>query len=136
LPDLSSAACVKQAVLQAPSVSYSTGPSGVALIKMFEACGILPSLQDRLLQAPAGVPVGELVAQGQAALGFQQLSELIHVPGITIAGPLPPEIQINTTFCGGIGALSTQVQAAQELLSFMSSTDADDAKRRQGMTPA
>lgn len=136
LPDLSSAACVKQAVLQAPSVSYSTGPSGVALIKMFEAWGILPILQGRLLQAPAGVPVGELVAQGQAALGFQQLSELIHVPGITIAGPLPPEIQINTTFCGGIGALSTQVQAAQELLSFMSSTDADDAKRRQGMTPA
>lgn len=134
-PDLSSQAAVKQAVLQAPSVSYSTGPSGVALLKMFEAWGILPVIQDRLLQAPAGVPVGALVAQGKAALGFQQLSELIHVQGITIVGPLPDEIQINTTFSGGVGAHSTQAQAAQALLTFLSSADADDAKRRQGMTP-
>jgi len=136
LPDLSSTQTVKQAVLQAPSVSYSTGPSGVALLKMFEAWGILPALQDRLKQAPAGVPVGTLVAQGQAALGFQQLSELIHVPGITIAGPLPDEIQINTTFSGGVGAHSAQQAVVRELLRFMSSPDADDAKRRQGMTPA
>jgi molybdate transport system substrate-binding protein len=136
LPDLSSAASVKQAVLQAPSVSYSTGPSGVALLKMFEAWGILPAIQDRLKQAPAGVPVGALVAQGQAALGFQQLSELIHVPGITIAGPLPDEIQINTTFSGAIGVHSAQVQAVRELLNFLASTEADEAKRRQGMSPA
>lgn len=135
LPDLSSQASVKQAVLQAASVSYSTGPSGVALLNMFEAWGILPALQDRLLQAPAGVPVGVLVAQGKAALGFQQLSELIHVQGITIAGALPDEIQINTTFSGGIGTHSTQAQAAQVLLNFMSSKDADDAKHRQGMRP-
>lgn len=135
LPDLSSQASVKEAVLQAPSVSYSTGPSGVALLKMFEAWGILPAVQDRLLQAPAGVPVGALVAQGKAALGFQQLSELIHVQGITIAGPLPDEIQINTTFSGGIGTQSTQAQAAQELLAFLASKEAQDAKRRQGMTP-
>lgn len=135
LPDLSSQASVKQAVLQAASVSYSTGPSGVALLNMFEAWGILPALQDRLLQAPAGVPVGALVAQGKAALGFQQLSELIHVQGITIAGALPDEIQINTTFSGGIGMHSTQSQAAQALLNFMSSKDADDAKHRQGMSP-
>lgn len=135
LPDLSSQASVKQAVLQAASVSYSTGPSGVALLKMFEAWGILPAVQDRLLQAPAGVPVGALVAQGKAALGFQQLSELIHVQGITIAGPLPDEIQINTTFSGGIGTHSTRAQAAQELLTFLSSKEAQDAKRRQGMTP-
>ncbi len=135
-PDLSSRAAVERAVLQAPSVSYSTGPSGVALVKMFEAWGILPAIQDRLLQAPAGVPVGALVAQGKAALGFQQLSELIHVQGITIAGPLPDEIQINTTFSGGIGAHCTQVQAAQALLNFMSSKEADDAKHRQGMRPA
>jgi molybdate transport system substrate-binding protein len=134
-PDLSSAASVKQAVLQAPSVSYSTGPSGVALLKMFEAWGILPAIQDRLKQAPAGVPVGALVAQGQAALGFQQLSELIHVPGITIAGPLPDEIQINTTFSGAIGVHSAQVQAVRELLNFLTSTEADAAKRRQGMSP-
>ena len=135
LPDLRSAESVKQAVLHAPSVSYSTGPSGVALLKMFETWGIVPAMQDRLKQAPAGVPVGTLVAQGQAALGFQQLSELIHVLGITIAGPLPDEIQINTTFSGAIGAYSTQQAAVSELLRFMSSRQADEAKRRQGMTP-
>jgi molybdate transport system substrate-binding protein len=103
---------------------------------MFEAWGILPAIQDRLKQAPAGVPVGALVAQGQAALGFQQLSELIHVPGITIAGPLPDEIQINTTFSGAIGAHSAQVQTVRDLLNFLASTEADEAKRRQGMSPA
>lgn len=140
LPDIGSKDAVKQAVLAARSVSFSTGPSGVALAALFERWGIADEIKPRLVQAPPGVPVGTLVARGEVALGFQQLSELLHVPGITIAGPLPPEIQITTTFSAGlpVGLVpgSAQAQQVQALLAYMTSPQAAEAKRRQGMAPA
>ena len=136
LPDLSSEDAVRRAVLAARSVSVSTGPSGVALNKLFERWGIADEIAARMVQAPPGVPVGSLVAEGRVELGFQQLSELLHVPGIAIAGPLPPAIQITTTFSAGIGVQSQQAGAARELLAYMASPAAADAKRRQGMDPA
>ena len=81
------------------------------------------------------MPVGALVARGEVALGFQQLSELLHVPGIAIAGPLPAAIQITTTFSAGVGAQSPQAEAARALLAYLASPQAADAKRRQGMAP-
>lgn len=74
-------------------------------------------------------------ARGEVALGFQQLSELLHVPGIAIAGPLPAAIQITTTFSAGVGAQSPQAEAARALLAYLASPQAADAKRRQGMAP-
>lgn len=136
LPDLSSEDAVRRAVLAARSVSVSTGPSGVALNKLFERWGIAEDIAPRMVQAPPGVPVGSLVAEGRVELGFQQLSELLHVQGIAIAGPLPPAIQITTTFSAGIGVQSQQAGAARELLAYMASPAAADAKRRQGMDPA
>ncbi len=136
LPDLSSEDAVRRAVLAARSLSYSTGPSGVALARLFERWGIAEAIAPRMVQAPPGVPVGSLVADGRVELGFQQLSELLHVPGIAIAGPLPPAIQITTTFSAGIGVQSQQAGAARELLAYMASPAAADAKRRQGMDPA
>jgi molybdate transport system substrate-binding protein len=136
LPDISSEDAVRQAVLAARSISYSTGPSGVALAQLFERWGIASEIASCMVQAPPGVPVGSLVAQGEVELGFQQLSELLHVQGIAIVGPLPPAIQITTTFSSGIGALSQQADAARELLAYMASPQAADAKRKQGMTPA
>ncbi|WP_296694580.1 substrate-binding domain-containing protein [Rhodoferax sp.] len=135
-PDIASENAVRQAVLAARSISYSTGPSGVALVKLFERWGIADLIRERIVQAPPGVPVGALVARGEVELGFQQLSELIHVPGITLVGSLPPEIQITTTFSAGIGSGSTQAAAAHDLLEFMASAQAAEAKRRQGMEPA
>ena len=88
------------------------------------------------MTAPPGVPVGSLVANGEVELGFQQLSELMHLPGIDVLGALPQEVQIVTTFSGGVCAASSQPQAARDLLAFMASSVADDAKRRQGMEPA
>ena len=79
---------MRRAVLAARSLSYSTGPSGVAP-RLFERWGIAQRNCARIVQAPPGVPVGTLVARGEVELGFQQLSELLHVPGITLAGPLP-----------------------------------------------
>ena len=136
VPDIGSEDAVRAAVLAAPSISYSTGPSGVALAKLFERWGIAQEIAPRIVQAPPGVPVGTLVARGEVALGFQQLSELLHVPGITLVGPLPAAIQITTTFSAGVGAAAAQPSAAQALLAFMASPQAADAKRRQGMDPA
>ncbi len=135
-PDLSSEDAVRAAVLAAPTLGYSTGPSGVALVKLFERWGIAESVQSRIVQAPPGVPVGALVARGEVALGFQQLSELIHVEGIAIVGPLPPAIQITTTFSAGVGSQSTQAEAVRALLAFMASPQAAAAKQREGMQPA
>lgn len=135
-PDIGSEDAVRQAVLAARTISYSTGPSGVALAALFERWGLADTVRDRIVQAPPGVPVGTLVARGEVELGFQQLSELLHVQGITVLGPLPPEIQITTTFSAGVCATATQPEAARALIAFMASSEAADAKRRQGMEPA
>jgi molybdate transport system substrate-binding protein len=131
LPDIGSEDAVRSAVLAARSISYSTGPSGVALAKLFERWGIADQVAGRMVQAPPGVPVGSLVE-----LGFQQLSELLHVEGITIVGPLPPAIQITTIFSSGVAASSQQPEAAKALLDFFASPAAAEAKQRQGMDPA
>lgn len=135
-PDVSTEEALKRAVLAASTVGYSTGPSGVALVKLFERWGIAPELKGRLVQAPPGIPVGALVARGEVALGFQQLSELIHLQGITLVGPMPAAVQITTTFSGGICASSSRVEDVRAMLAFMASPDADAAKRRNGMEPA
>ena len=139
LPDIASEVAVKRAVLAAKSISYSTGPSGVALAKLFERWGIAEDIKHRTVQAPPGVPVGVLVASGEVALGFQQLSELLHVVGITIVGPLPTEIQITTTFSASLPVRrnmeSARVAAVRALLDFMASPEADAAKHCQGMEP-
>ena len=135
-PALHSEDAVRQAVLAASSIAYSTGPSGVQLCRLFDRWGITAQLQGRLRQAPPGVPVATLVARGEAALGFQQLSELLHADGISVVGPLPPAIQINTTFAAGLCSASTQAPAVQQLLTFLQSAAAAAVYLRHGMTPA
>jgi molybdate transport system substrate-binding protein len=135
-PDIGSEEAVKQAVLAARSVSYSTGPSGVHLAGLFQRWGIADQVAARTVQAPPGVPVGRLVARGEAELGFQQLSELMHLDGIAVLGPLPPALQIVTTFSAGIAATSTRPDAVRALLAFLASPAAAEAKRRHGMDPA
>lgn len=136
VPDISTESAVKQAVLAAPSISYSTGPSGVYLVRLFERWGIHAQIQPRIVQAPPGVPVGSLVARGDVALGFQQLSELMHLPGIVVVGPMPPEIQSITTFAGAVSTSSQHIPAARELLGQMVAPQAAETIRRQGMEPA
>ena len=135
-PDIGSEAAMKQAVLAAPTIGYSTGPSGVALMQLFKRWGIADAVRERTVQSPPGVPVGTLVARGEVAMGFQQLSELMHLEGIDIVGPLPDPIQIKTTFSGAVCAASQQPDAARELLDFMASPHAAETKRRHGMQPA
>ena len=135
-PDIGSEAAVRDAVLHARSVGYSTGPSGAYLIRLFERWGIADTLAPRLVQAPPGTPVGALVARGDVALGFQQLSELMHEDGIEVIGPLPPAIQVVTVFTAAVCTASANPAGARTFLAFLASTDADGAKRRHGMEPA
>lgn len=135
-PDVSSEEALRRAVLAAPTLGYSTGPSGTALLKLFERWGIAQEVAPRLVQAPPGVPVAALLARGEVALGFQQLSELLNAPGIDIVGPLPAPVQIVTTFSGALCAAGSRPDAARELLGFMASPASADAKRRHGMEPA
>jgi molybdate transport system substrate-binding protein len=134
-PDLSDEDAVRQTVLAARSLSYSTGPSGVALAKLFERWGIAEQIKGRIVTAPPGVPVGSLVAKGEVELGFQQLSELLPLPGITVLGPLPPAIQIVTTFSAGVCATSRQPDAVRAMLAAMNGPQAASVKRRHGMEP-
>jgi molybdate transport system substrate-binding protein len=135
-PDISSEAAVREAVRAARSISYSTGPSGVALARLFERWGIADEIRDRIVQAPPGVPVGALVARGEVELGFQQFSELMHLEGISLLGPLPPAIQITTTFSAGICAGTEQASAVRAMLADMNRPEAAATKRRHGMEPA
>ena len=136
LPDIASEEAVRAAVLAAPSVGFSTGPSGVALQKLFERWGIAEAIKPRMVQARPGVPVGSMVASGEVALGFQQLSELIHVQGIQIVGALPAAIAIDTVFSAAVVKGDANADEARRLLAFMAAPEAAEAKRRQGMEPA
>jgi len=135
-PDISSEEAVKQAVLAARTLSYSTGPSGVYLEKLFARWGILATIKPRIVVPPPGIPVGSLVAKGEVELGFQQLSELLNLKGIAVLGPLPDAIQTITTFSGAVARTSTQSDAAVKVLQYMASPDTASIKRRFGMDPA
>lgn len=135
-PDIGTEAAVRAAVLAARRIGYSTGPSGQALAQRFARWGIADQVASKLVVPPPGVPVGTLLARGEIDLGFQQLSELIHVEGIRLLGTLPPEIGIVTVFSGAVARTSQHPEAVRALLAFMASPAAEAAKRRQGMRPA
>lgn len=132
-PSVADEQAVRQAMWDARKICYSTGPSGDHLKALCEKWGVPLA---RTLVAPPGVPVATLVANGEADLGFQQLSEFIDQPGIQIAGPLPPEIQAVTVFSAGISINSQNPPGARAFVAYLASADAGDAKRRHGMEPA
>ena len=132
-PDMSSEAALRQAIEAAQSIGYSTGPSGIALIKLFEHWGIYGNLASRLVQAPPGVPVATLVASGEVVLGFQQLSELMHHDGITVVGVLPESVAITTVFSAGTCAACEQADKLRQFLAWMAAPHALAIKQRHGM---
>lgn len=135
-PDIANEAALKKAVLDAASVSYSTGPSGTYLETLFDRWGILAIIRDRIVIPSPGVPVAHLVAAGDVVLGFQQLSELMNAQGVDVLGALPAPIQHTTTFTAGISRTCEDFAAANDFLSFMASPQADALKQRHGMAPA
>ena len=133
LPDISTEAALRSAIVAAATIGYSTGPSGVALVKLFEKWGLLDELQARIVQAPPGVPVGALVARGEVALGFQQLSELMGLEAIAVVGVLPGSASITTIFSAAVCVASTQREELAGLLAFMASSDVTKLKLQNGM---
>jgi len=126
---------VRAAVLGARRIGYSTGPSGVHLLRLLERWGIAAEMTSRMVQASPGVPVGSLVARGAVAMGFQQLSELMNLPDIDVIGALPTEIQAVTTFSAAICTASTRATLARAFLAFLASPEVGAMTRRHGMEP-
>ncbi|AET94477.1 ABC molybdate transporter, periplasmic ligand binding protein (plasmid) [Burkholderia sp. YI23] len=132
-PSIDDEAAVREAVLAARSIGYSTGPSGAHLIRLFERWGIGERIASRIVQAPPGVAVGTLIASGEVELGFQQMSEMTGVAGIDVLGMLPSAIQALTVFEGAVCAKASAAGPAREFLKFATSPDADAAKTPHGM---
>jgi len=136
LPAVATEEDVKLAVLAADSLSYSTGPSGQYLESLFTRWGIMEAVRPRIVVPPPGIPVGSLIAEGRVALGFQQLSELANLKGVTVLGLLPDSIQSMTVFSGGVCSVSEAPDAARALLKFMASPDVSGLKQQHGMSAA
>ena len=135
-PDIGTEEALRNAVLSAVSIGYSTGPSGTALASLFERWGIAEEIAARIEVPPPGVPVGSLLAGGKLGLGFQQFSELMYIDGIDVLGPLPDPVGIETVFSGGICVCSCNRQAAARLLEFLRADENEDSRRRHGMEAA
>lgn len=133
-PDISSGEALKRALLAAKSIVYSTGPSGVYLAGLFQRMGIADELKPKIRQV-LGEPVGAVVARGDAAIGFQQMCELLPVAGIDLLGPLPADIQRITTFAAGLHVGAQQRAAAKALVRFLTAPAAAPVIRKKGMEP-
>jgi molybdate transport system substrate-binding protein len=134
-PDISSVEAFKRALLEADSIAYSDSASGVYLSTvLFERLGIADQVLSKSRMIPAE-PVAAVVARGEAQIGFQQISELLPVPGVDLVGPLPPEIQKITVFSGGVAAGAREPAAARALLQFLSSPAAAPAIAKSGLEP-
>jgi molybdate transport system substrate-binding protein len=134
-PDISSADAVKRALLAAKSIAYSDSASGVYVsTEMFQKLGIAEAMKDKARKIPA-TPVGEIVAKGEAEIGFQQISELKPVAGIDIVGPLPDELQKITVFSAGIASTSKEPGAGRALIQFLASPDARTELIKSGLEP-
>ena len=135
-PDISTAENLKQALLAAKSIAYSDSASGVYIEReMFKNMGIEDQVKGKARMIPAE-PVGEVVARGEAEIGFQQTSELKPIKGITLVGSVPEPLQVNTIFSAGVLETSREKEAARSLVQFLAAPAAATAIVNSGMEPA
>jgi molybdate transport system substrate-binding protein len=134
-PDISSVEAFRKTMLSTKSIGYSTGPSGVYMLSVFEKLGIANEVKGKLKQTPSGVFVGTLVATGETEVGFQQIPELIHFEGIDYVGPLPGDLQRLTMFSTAIHSGAKQADAARELVKFITAPLAAEVIRKHGLEP-
>jgi len=134
-PDIGSVGALRKTLLAAKSIGYSTGPSGIYMLSVFEKLGIAGDVKGKLKQTPSGVFVGTLVASGQTEIGFQQVSELSHFAGVDYVGPLPADVQQFTMFSSGIVAGAKEADAAKALVKFITAPAAAAAFKKRGMEP-
>ncbi|MEA2832272.1 MAG: molybdate transport system substrate-binding protein [Methylobacteriaceae bacterium] len=134
-PDISTAAAFKAALENAKSIAYSDSASGVYIeTVIYPKLGVSDAVKAKSRMIPAD-PVGEIVARGDAELGFQQLSELKPVKGIDLLGPIPAEVQKVTTFTAALATSAKERAAGEALIQFLAAPEAVEAIRRSGMEP-
>jgi molybdate transport system substrate-binding protein len=138
-PDIGSVTALRNTLLAAKSIAYSDSGSGTYLSTiLFERLGVADQIAAKSRKVrgpPSGEPVAAVVARGEAEIGFQQVAELIHVPGITFVGALPAEVQPMFSFAGALTKTAKEPDAARALLAFLSSREAAPAITKAGLTP-
>lgn len=134
-PDVSSGDAVKKAVLDAKSVAYSSGPSGFYLVELFKRMGITDQIKDKVKQPASGTQIAEMLARGEADLGFQQVSELAHAKGIDYLGPLPADIQNVTVYAAALHGASAAPDAAKALMAFLTAPSAEATIKKASLDP-
>lgn len=135
-PDLSSVEALKRTLLEAKSIAYSASVSGEYLTtELYQRLGIADQVMSKSRLIGGGERVGAVVARGEAEIGFQQLSELLPVPGIDHVTPLPPEVQKVSVFSAGVAVNSGDSDAAYEVIRFLTSPEAAGAIANSGLEP-
>jgi len=135
-PDIGSVEGFRKTLLSAKSIGYSTGPSGDYMSGLFERLGVARVIEGKLRRTPSGVFVGTLIESGEAEIGFQQTSELLHFRGIDYVGPLPDALQHTTVFSAGIHVGAKHADAARALVEFLTAPAAAPVIRKHGLEPA
>ena len=135
-PDLSSTEALKRTLLEAKSIAHTTsGASGIHFAQVIERLGIVDQVKAKAVTQPGGL-VGELVASGKAEIAVQQIPEIMAVPGVDFAGPLPPELQNISTSVAGIFVESKNAAAARALVEFLLTAEAGRVFEASGLEPA
>jgi molybdate transport system substrate-binding protein len=138
-PDIGSVEAFRSTLLAAKSLAYSDSGSGTYLSTiLFQKLGVADQVAGKSRKVrgpPSGEPVAAVVARGEAEIGFQQVSELIHVPGVTFVGAIPAELQPGFSFAGALTSNARQPDAGSALLRFLAAPTAAPAILKAGLTP-
>ena len=132
-PDIGSVDALKRALLAAETVGYTSGPSGVHMGQLIERMGIAADIKPKFRSVPSGGTIGSIIASGDCELGFQQVSELVHIPGTAYVGPLPAEVQRVTVFSSGIQSGARNPDGARELQAFLTTAEGAATMRKHGL---
>ena len=135
-PDIGTVDALKRTLLQAKSIAYSASVSGDYLsTELFQRLGIADQVVSKSRRIEGGERVGAVVARGEAEIGFQQISELLPVPGIDHVTPLPPEVQKVSLFSAGVAQSTRDSAAAHAVIRFLASAEAAHAITSSGLEP-
>lgn len=132
-PDVSTPEALRTALLAAPSIAISSGASGRYLEQLFQRLGVAEQIRARIKQPPSGAQIAEMIARGEADLGFQQVTELLHAKGIEYLGPLPPAIQSYTVWSAARHPAGTAPEAASAFLQALIAPASGPALRTAGL---
>ena len=138
-PDIGSVDAFRNTLLSAKSIAYSDSGSGTYLsTKLFARLGVADQVAAKSRKVrgpPSGEPVAAVVARGEAEIGFQQVSELLHVSGVAFVGAIPAELQPGFTFAGAVTSNAKEPEAARALIRFLASPEATPVILKAGLTP-